>query len=178
MDMQQCSWLRHYATGQKVADSIPEEVIGFCLLFQPFQPHRGPGSTSKKWVQGTFLFGGGGRGLACKTENTTICELTVQYMWHARCNFHHLGLNTHNATQGETRWGSLGPHSERVKDNQMKNFDSLMQCLPFKCFSSIAHSWRSGQRWRYTGPSVTKKLDILHRWAPQILPSCFSRTVK
>jgi hypothetical protein len=27
--MQQCSWLRHYATSQKVTGSIHDEVIGF-----------------------------------------------------------------------------------------------------------------------------------------------------
>jgi hypothetical protein len=36
------SWLRHCATSQKVAGSIPDEVIGF-LIYLFLQPHYGPG---------------------------------------------------------------------------------------------------------------------------------------
>jgi hypothetical protein len=35
MGTQYCSWLRHYATSPKVADPIPDEVIGFLNLPNP-----------------------------------------------------------------------------------------------------------------------------------------------
>jgi hypothetical protein len=41
------SWLMHYATSQKVADSNPDEVIGFFQLTYSFQPHYGPGVDSE-----------------------------------------------------------------------------------------------------------------------------------
>jgi hypothetical protein len=40
------SWLRHYATSRKVADSNPDEVIGFFQFAYCFQPHYGPGVDS------------------------------------------------------------------------------------------------------------------------------------
>jgi hypothetical protein len=38
--------LKYYATSRKVADSIPNEVIGFFQLTCFFQPHHGPGVDS------------------------------------------------------------------------------------------------------------------------------------
>jgi hypothetical protein len=37
------SWLRHYATGWKVAVSIPGEVIEFFQFTESFQPHYDTG---------------------------------------------------------------------------------------------------------------------------------------
>jgi hypothetical protein len=77
----QHSWLRHYATSQKVMASIPNEVTGFfnwpspscTLALRSTQPltdmstRNLPGS--KGWP-------------ACMADNlTTICELTVYKMW-------------------------------------------------------------------------------------------------
>ena len=41
-----CSWLRHCITSRKVADSIPDGVIGMFPLTYSFRSHYGPGVDS------------------------------------------------------------------------------------------------------------------------------------
>jgi hypothetical protein len=54
-------WL-HYATGRKVAGSIPDEVIGFFNLLNPSSPTMAPGSTQPLTEMSTRnLPGGKGR---------------------------------------------------------------------------------------------------------------------
>jgi hypothetical protein len=51
------TWLRRYATSQRVAGSNSDEVIGAFQFTQSFKPHHGPGIdlASKRWVLRIFL---------------------------------------------------------------------------------------------------------------------------
>ena len=64
-------WLRHCATDRKVADSIPDGVIGIFLLAQSFRPHCGPGVDSacnRNECKEYFL---GVRRPICRADNLT-----------------------------------------------------------------------------------------------------------
>jgi hypothetical protein len=75
--------LRHYATRQKFAGSIPDEVIGFFLWSKSFQPPYGPrGQLSFVTEMSTRNLAGGKGQLVHKAGSlTTICESIVWKMW-------------------------------------------------------------------------------------------------
>jgi hypothetical protein len=66
---QWCSWLRHCATSQEVAGSIPDRIIGNSLT-QSFRPHYGHGvdsASNRNEHQEYFLGGQGGRCIGLTT---------------------------------------------------------------------------------------------------------------
>jgi hypothetical protein len=72
------SWLRHYATGRKVAGSIPEEVIRFFFSVDLILPSctMALGSTQHLTEKSTRnLPGGKGRAAHKADTLTAICEL-------------------------------------------------------------------------------------------------------
>jgi hypothetical protein len=71
------SWLRHYATSQKAAGSIPVEVIGFLNLPNPSSSTMALGSTQPLTEMSTRNLPGG-KGLPHNADNlTAICEPIV-----------------------------------------------------------------------------------------------------
>jgi hypothetical protein len=73
-----CSWLRHYATSQKVTGSIPDEVTLFFNWSNPSSHTMALGSTQSVTEMSTRNIRGGKGHLACKVDNlTTICEPNV-----------------------------------------------------------------------------------------------------
>jgi hypothetical protein len=84
--MQQCSWLRHYATSQKVTGSIHDEVIGFFNWSNPSSSTMAPSSTQPVTEMSTRNLPGGKRQLVHKADNlTAICESIVYKTWEPRC---------------------------------------------------------------------------------------------
>jgi hypothetical protein len=74
--------LSHYATSQKVAGSIPDEIIGFYNLPNPLAL----GSTHPLTEMSTRNLPWGKGWPAHKTDNlTAIGEPTVQKMWDPQC---------------------------------------------------------------------------------------------
>jgi hypothetical protein len=72
---QQCSWLRHYATSQKVAGSIPNEVIGFFNSANPSSCTMDLGLTQPPTFMSTRYLLGGKWWPVHKVDNlTAICE--------------------------------------------------------------------------------------------------------
>jgi hypothetical protein len=72
------AWLRYYATSQKVAGSIPDEVIWFFNWPNPSCLTMTLGSTQRTTEMSTRNLPGGKRRLASKADNfTAICEPTV-----------------------------------------------------------------------------------------------------
>jgi hypothetical protein len=70
--------LRRYATGQKVAGSIPEEVIGFFNLPNLSSRNMALGSIQPVIEMSTRNLPGGKGRLACNADNlTAICEPIV-----------------------------------------------------------------------------------------------------
>jgi hypothetical protein len=73
----QYSWSRHYATGRKVAGSIPGEVIGVFNWPKPSSRIMALGSTeSLTEISTRNLPGGKGRPV-CKADTTTVCDPIV-----------------------------------------------------------------------------------------------------
>jgi hypothetical protein len=73
-----CCWLRHYATGRKVAGSIPVEVIGFFNWLNPSSRTVALGSTQPLTEMSTRNIHGGKGRPALEADNlTAICELIV-----------------------------------------------------------------------------------------------------
>jgi hypothetical protein len=72
-----CSWLRHYATIQKVAGSIPDEFIGFFNWPNPSSRTMTLWSTQPLTEMSTRNLPEGKRRPARKAELTAICEPTV-----------------------------------------------------------------------------------------------------
>jgi hypothetical protein len=71
----QSSWLSHYATSRKVADSIPIEVTGFFIWPNPSSRIMALGSTQSLTEMSTRNLPGGKGRPARKGENfTEICE--------------------------------------------------------------------------------------------------------
>jgi hypothetical protein len=71
-------WLRHYATSQKVAGSIPNEVIGFFNCPNPSSCTMTLGSTQTLTEMNTRNLPGGKGRLAHKADNlTAICETII-----------------------------------------------------------------------------------------------------
>jgi hypothetical protein len=58
-DTWQCSWLRHYATSPKVADSVPDEFIGFFNLPNSSSRTMALGSTQSLTEMSTRNLSGG-----------------------------------------------------------------------------------------------------------------------
>jgi hypothetical protein len=72
------SWLRHYATGHKVAGSILDEVIGFFNWSNPSSRTMALGSTQPLTEMSTGnLPGGKGRPARGADNLTAICEPIV-----------------------------------------------------------------------------------------------------
>jgi hypothetical protein len=65
----QCSWLSHYATSQKVAVSIPNEVIGFFNSPNPSSRTMALGSTQPLTEMSTWNLPGGKGLSACGADN-------------------------------------------------------------------------------------------------------------
>jgi hypothetical protein len=64
-------WLRHYVTSQKVADSIPDEVIRFFSLPDFSSCTMALGLTQSVTEMSTRNLPGGKRQLVCKADNLT-----------------------------------------------------------------------------------------------------------
>jgi hypothetical protein len=76
--MQQCSWLRHYATSRKVAGLSPDEVTGFFNLPNPSSCTMALGSTQPLTEMSTGIFFGCKGRQVHKADNlTAICEPTA-----------------------------------------------------------------------------------------------------
>jgi hypothetical protein len=68
------SWLRHYATSREVADSIPDEVIGFLNLPNPSSRTMALGSTQPLTEMSTRNLPRGKGRPECEADNlTAIC---------------------------------------------------------------------------------------------------------
>jgi hypothetical protein len=73
--MQYRTWLWYYATSLKIADSIPDEIIRFFNLPNPFSHTMALGSTQPLTQLITRNLPGGKGRTAPKAENlTAICE--------------------------------------------------------------------------------------------------------
>jgi hypothetical protein len=70
--MQCHRWLRHYATSRKVADSIPNEVIGFLNWPNASSRTMALWSTQPLREMGTRHLTGGKRRPAHKADNLTV----------------------------------------------------------------------------------------------------------
>jgi hypothetical protein len=79
------SWLRHYATNRKVADSIPDEVIGIFSRPNPSSRTMVLGLTQPLTEMSTRNFPGGKERPMSKADNIiAICEKIVLRMWEPR----------------------------------------------------------------------------------------------
>jgi hypothetical protein len=77
-DMRWRSWLRHYATSRKVADSTPDEVTGIFTWLNLFSRTMVLGSTQSLTETSTRNLPGGKRLPTRKAHNlTAICEPIV-----------------------------------------------------------------------------------------------------
>jgi hypothetical protein len=78
--------LRHYATIQKVAGSIPDEVTGFFNLPNPSSCTVALGSTQPLKEMSTRNLPGSKGKLVRKADNlTAICEPIIWKMWEPQC---------------------------------------------------------------------------------------------
>jgi hypothetical protein len=78
MGIQYHSSFRHYATGRKVAGSIPDEVIRFSTWLNPSSRTIAMGSTEPLTEMSIMNLPRGKGQLAHTADNlTTICELIV-----------------------------------------------------------------------------------------------------
>jgi hypothetical protein len=70
------SWLRHYATNRKVADSIPDEVIRFFNGPNPSSRTMTLGSTQTLTEMSTRMLPGGGRRVRLITSPPSVSRLS------------------------------------------------------------------------------------------------------
>jgi hypothetical protein len=76
--MQERSWLRHYATSQKVVGSIPDDITGFFIWPIPSSRTMALGLTHPLTEMSTRNRPEGKRLLACKADGLTVtCEPIV-----------------------------------------------------------------------------------------------------
>jgi hypothetical protein len=98
--MQQHSWLRHYATGWKVAGSSPSEVIGFFHLTSSFQPHYGHGvdsASNRNEYQESSWGLEGGRCIRLTTSPPSVSWLSRQ---NVGASISHNPMGLHGLLQG------------------------------------------------------------------------------